>query len=157
MKQNACESALKQLITRISIIVNISLRNGNKTLGNTETLYILKSPKWDGNGGSFYFGQVFLPDCTLNYSTCEAAHSAYRKPHRAQLLLIPVTHSCQAGPRWNFIRDVLPVDMTNSRTWNIEHFSSTHPNLKRGNLKVYHKRTANFTQKRNYKQESNKS
>lgn len=48
----------------------------------------------------------------------------------------PITHSCQAGPGWNFIRDVLPVDMTNSRTWDIKHFSSTHPNLKKGNLKV---------------------
>ena len=34
-KYDLCESALIQLITRLSIITTISLRNGNKTLRNT--------------------------------------------------------------------------------------------------------------------------
>lgn len=128
--------------TRINVIVNSSLRNGNQTLRNTETLYILKPAKYNGKWWSFYFGQLFLTDCACQSVSqmilCRRLlgllpTGSHIKPN---LFWSPVTHSCQAGPRWNFIRDVLSVDMTNSGTWDIKHFSSTHPNLKRGNLKV---------------------
>lgn len=85
MKQNVCESALQQLITRISIIVNTSLRNGNKTLRNTETLHIPKSAKRNGKWWSFCQLDVSV---RLKHTMCEAAYSAYKKPYRVQLILI---------------------------------------------------------------------
>lgn len=41
----------------------------------------------------------------------------------------PITHPCQAGSRRDFIWNILSVDMSNSRAWNIIHATSTHPHL----------------------------
>lgn len=84
----------------------MSLRIDNEVLRNTENLYT-KAWKWNGKWWKFYFSEVFLSDCVLNYTMCEAPSSASKKPYEAHFAQIP---SYSLLPGW------FPMELYKGRT-----------------------------------------